>query len=917
MAVILPILSTFNAAGIKAAQSSLGALGKSLGRLAGPIAGAVAGFNVLQGAVKFAGDAVTEARDLERNMAALGTVFNDLTPRMTKFVDNAYSMGLSQVEAARTSVFLGSVLKQAGFPMNEVADNTERLTVLAQDLATTFGYDTSEALTAMTALFRGEYDPIEKFGVALKQNEVNALVAAKGLGKLTGQAMLNAQQVVRMEQLFLRSADAAGAFARQSGTLFVEQKKLTAVFSNMQSAVGSQLTPALAEMMQELTPIVEDLTPKLVESFGYVGVTIDNLTPVLTSVGGVFGDVLDVVNQLAEDLTPLGNNIAAVVVVAFENLASVTERAVYWLDVIHQSLKDLNLTVDETKPAPITEWLEGLGNRLGELNLLSIAAKQFKEQVIATNDALQFAQGASMGTQSRSFGRDRNALIKRGLYNKPVPTGSGSSTGGTPAKDAVAEFYKDLKDEMAKQSARLKLTNLGASEAFIESVVGSGEDWKKVLANVTARGKAGVAQLQREFNKTSAGLKEIATANEAAIKAAKDAYEEAYKAYEQQLDVYNKQKEAIDGLKKALKELTASVAPLAIVTREIGQFEQSTIDSFDSIAQTITDGLADGTLLKDAADALTKYARSEQVTIQNLMRQRDELSNRRSMAQSLMEDIKSTIVGVTDISQILANEAGDVTQTITKMVGKVEVATSRVIKGVQGGSAELVASFTATLNKTKAFAEQLKNLRALGLDKNLYQQIVMAGVDAGGTTAKAIIDGGAGTVTELNSLFAELDSVGTSIAEQSAQVMYGAGIDVTNGLIAGLLSKEQELVDAATKLADAFTAEFNSKMSTVISMPSAPSAPVYVDPVMANSSALDLRLGDIKLAGQKAGASAQEQANARLAAKLINTKEFTAFGNQSYINVNVNAGIGTDGKAVGQAIYSELKKYAKANGITV
>jgi hypothetical protein len=908
MAVILPILSTFNAAGIKAAQSSLGALGKSLGRLAGPIAGALAGFNALQGAVKFAGDAVTEARDLERNMAALGTVFNDLTPRMTKFVDNAYNMGLSQVEAARTSVFLGSVLKQAGFPMNEVADNTERLTVLAQDLATTFGYDTSEALTAMTALFRGEYDPIEKFGVALKQNEVNALVAAKGLSHLTGQEMLNAQQTVRMEQLFLRSADAAGAFARQSGTLFVEQKKLTAVFGNMQSAVGSQLTPALAEMMQELTPIVEDLTPKLVESFSYVGVTIGNLTPVLTSVGSVFGSVLDVVNQLADDLTPLGNNIAAGVVVAFENLASVVERAVYWLDVIDQSLKDLNITVDETKPAPVTEWLEGLGDRLGELNLLSIAAKQFKEQVIATNDALQFAQGASMGTQSRSFGKDRNALIKRGLYNKPVPTGSGSSTTGTPAKDAVAEFYKDLQDEMAKQSARLKLTNLGASEAFIESVVGSGEDWKKVLANVTARGKAGVAQLQREFNKTSAGLKEIATANEAAIKAAKDAYEEAYKAYEKQLDVYNKQTDAINGLKKALKELTSSVAPLAIVTREIGQFEQSTIDSFDSISQTISDGLADGTLLQSAADALTKYARSEQVTIQNLMRQRDELSDRRGMAKALMDDIKSTIMGMGNVTELLAKNTTDVTETITKMVGNVQVATSKVIKGVTGGSAGLVASFTETLAKTKAFAEQLKNLRALGLDKNIYQQIVSAGVDAGGATAKAILEGGAGTVGELNSLFMELDSVGSSIAEQSAQVMYGAGIDVTSGLIAGLLSKEQELVDAATKLADAFTAEFNSKMSTVIAMPSAPSAPVYSPPTMPVQETLALRLGDIKLGNF--GATKAEQA---LAAKLIASPKATAWNT----TITVNAGLGTDGKKVGEAIYTELKSFAKANGIKI
>jgi methyl-accepting chemotaxis protein len=907
MAVILPILSTFNAAGIKAAQGSLAGLGKSLGRLAGPIGVAVGGFNLLQDSIKFAGNAVSEARDLERNMAALGTVFDNLTPRMRNFVNNAEDIGLSQVEAARTSTFLGSVLKQAGFGMEEVADNTEKLTTLAQDLATTFGYDTSEALTAMTALFRGEYDPIEKFGVALKQNEVNALVAAKGLSHLTGQAMLNAQQVVRMEQLFLRSADAAGAFARQSGTLFVEQKKLTAVFNNMEAAVGAQLTPALAEMMQALTPIVKDLTPKLVETFGYVGVTIKNLTPILDSLGSIFGSVFDVVNKFADILTPLGNNIASVLVVAFENLASVIERAVYWIDVIHQSLKDLNLTVDETKPAPITEWLEGLGERLGALNGLYVLAKQFKEQIIATNDALAFAQGASMGTQSRSFGRDRNALIKRGLFNKPEPEGS-SGAGGSKqaAKDVVAEFYKELKDEMAKQSARLKLENLGASKAFIESVVGSGEDWKKVFASVAAKGKAGVAQLQREFNKTSAGIKEVQDAYEETKKQAQDAYDEAKKAYDKLKDVYDEQVQAINELKKSLKDAASGVAPLAVVTREIGQFEQAVIDSFKNIAETIAKGLADGTLLKDAAASLTAYAKSEQGTIQEIMRQRDVLVSKRSLAQALMDDIKSTIMGMGNVNELLAKNTTDVTQTITKMVGNVQVATSKVIKGVTGGSAGLVASFTETLAKTKAFAQQLKDLRALGLDKNIYQQIVSAGVDAGGATAKAILEGGAGTVSELNSLFSELDAVGSSIAEQSAQVMYGAGIDVTNGLIAGLLSKEQELVNAATKLADAFTTEFDKKMALALPMPSAPTAPVLSLPEMPKTMAV--RLGDIKLGNF--GATAAESA---LAAKLIASPKATAWTT----TINVNAGVGTNGKAVGQAIYSELLSFAKANGIKI
>jgi hypothetical protein len=271
-----------------------------------------------------------------------------------------------------------------------------------------------------------------------------------------------------------------------------------------------------------------------------------------------------------------------------------------------------------------------------------------------------------------------------------------------------------------------------------------------------------------------------------------------------------------------------------------------------------------------------------------------------------MDDIKSTIMGMGNVTELLAKNTTDVTQTITKMVGNVQVATSKVIKGVTGGSAGLVASFTETLAKTKAFAQQLKDLRALGLDSNIYQQIVSAGVDAGGTTAKAILEGGAGTVSELNSLFTELSDVGASMAEEAAQVMYGSGVDLIDGLINGLISKEQLLVDKATEMARNFSDAFNAEVAKALPMPTAPSAPVYSPPTKPET--LDLRLGDIKLGNF--GATAAESA---LAAKLIASPKAQAWTT----TITVNAGMGTDGKKVGEAIYSELKKFAQANNIKV
>jgi len=164
--------------------------------------------------------------------------FETATPGIMRFTKEVENYGISQQQAAKASVFLGSVLKQYGFNVNESAAETERLVTLAQDLATTYGYELSDALLAITALFRGEYDPIEKFGVAMKQNEINAYLAAQGLGDLTGAERANAEATARLTLLFERAGDSVGAFERASDTLYGSQQRLNAVMGNLQVAFG-------------------------------------------------------------------------------------------------------------------------------------------------------------------------------------------------------------------------------------------------------------------------------------------------------------------------------------------------------------------------------------------------------------------------------------------------------------------------------------------------------------------------------------------------------------------------------------------------------------------------------------------------------------------------------------------------------
>jgi hypothetical protein len=212
---------------------------------------------------------------------------------------------LSQVEASKASTFLGSVLKQSGFEMSVVASETENLVGLAADLSATYGYDLSEALTGMTALFRGEYDPIEKFGVAMKQSEVNALLAARGQAKLTGATLRQAQAQARLDILYSRSQDAQGAYAQQSGSLFVVQTQLKAAFDNLKATLGASMTSPLATFLSNFVPLMDKLGTTLLPLFESMGTILEKLGPVLANKAETVLLLVDAINPLITVLTDL------------------------------------------------------------------------------------------------------------------------------------------------------------------------------------------------------------------------------------------------------------------------------------------------------------------------------------------------------------------------------------------------------------------------------------------------------------------------------------------------------------------------------------------------------------------------------------------------------------------------------------
>jgi len=131
-----------------------------------------------------------------------------------------------------------------------------------------------------------------------------------------------------------------------------------------------------------------------------------------------------------------------------------------------------------------------------------------------------------------------------------------------------------------------------------------------------------------------------------------------------------------------------------------------------------------------------------------------------------------------------------------------------VITNTVSKSQALVSGFQDVIDRTRAFIDNLKLLREMGLDPFLFNQLVQAGAEAGGATAQALVEGGADTVNEVNSLQGELEAMGVELGEQTYEVTKNSGEQFVSGIIDGMDAELERLGEMAITMATGFTQTF-------------------------------------------------------------------------------------------------------------
>lgn len=488
-----------------AKDSGLDKIGAAAGKIGTIAAGAAAVGSAAIGA--FVADGIGKAGDLEQSIGAVDTVFKGSARQMHAWAQGAaQSAGLTRDQYNQLATVLGTQLKNGGTAMSELGGKTNELVTLGADLASMFGGTTADAVGALSSALKGERDPIERYGVSLKQATIDAKAAELGFTKVGGSLSNEAQQAATLALIMEQTKDAHGNFAKEADTVQGKQARLSAQWTNLSARIGTAFLPALAaigdwvatRVMPKLERLGTELETRVGPALATAGQWVSTtLLPALTSLGGWLS------TNVLPALTSLGNIITGQVIPAATSIAQWAIGAQAWLVPLVGGILAMvaawrtwvTIQAAWTAATKLAAAAQGILNAVMSANpiglvIVAIAGlvaaivllwnknEGFRRAVTAAWNTVAGAAGSLYRTLSGWFsaaGATISGWVNRarGAFNSTAAAvrSMGSAIGS--AVSGVIQWFRDLPGRIVAALSGLGSTMAGIGRNMIESLAGA------------------------------------------------------------------------------------------------------------------------------------------------------------------------------------------------------------------------------------------------------------------------------------------------------------------------------------------------------------------------------------------------------------------------------------------------------------
>jgi len=287
-------------------------------------------------------------------------------------------------------------------------------------------------------------------------------------------------------------------------------------------------------------------------------------------------------------------------------------------------------------------------------------------------------------------------------------------------------------------------------------------------------------------------------------------------------------------------------------------------------------------------------------------------------SKAATEKIQLFTKALSEANQVLADGkqkfrdfASSVTSSITGVIDFTTAASSE--------TGSFLENLILQATKAQDFGTKVRTLLSMGLSETAIGQVLAAGADVGTKIADEIIAGGATVVDQVNTLITATQSVAEELGQSAATQFYQAGITAGQALVDGVraaiaaagfsIGADGNIINpVAEQAASAVTGtpkESNKKKPFAFKTPAKTSTNQGVlnkiarMPMMAAGGIVTRPT--IAMIGE-AGPEAVVPLSGRNA------------GMGNTYNINVNAGMGTNGAQVGKEIVDAIKRFEKTSG---
>jgi len=253
--------------------------------------------------------AVNSASNLEQSMGGVESVFGASGEVITKFGEtSAEAVGLSKRSFNELSTVGGALLQNLGFDTDGAANEMITLAQRGSDVAATFGGPVANVLAAVNSALKGEFNPLEQFGVKMNQAGINAKAMEMGLADSNGEINDSAKAQAALALFYEQTAKTQGQFARESDTLAGATERLKAKFEDQSAALGQQLLPLAVKLAGWIS--------NLIDKFSALSPSQQKTIVIVLALAAAIGPLLVIIGSLLTAVTTISTFLAGPAVAA-------------------------------------------------------------------------------------------------------------------------------------------------------------------------------------------------------------------------------------------------------------------------------------------------------------------------------------------------------------------------------------------------------------------------------------------------------------------------------------------------------------------------------------------------------------------------------------------------------------------------